>query len=88
MKTKNCKIIKRTDIKVLLILNGEQSRGLRIMVRLHKKQLREKVKELLKEEKGKEAFNLIYSKAEVESYIPLGEKLKERPALTLVEDML
>ena len=88
MKIKNQKMTKETDIKVLLILNQEQSNGLRVVVRLHKKRLKDKVAELLKKEKDKEAFNLICSQAEVDNYIPPGKKLEERPALTFVEDML
>ena len=85
MRTKNQK---KTDMKVLLILSQEQCNGLRVIVRLHKKHLQERVEELLKKEKDKEAFNLICSQAEVDSYVPPGKRLAERPALTFVEDML
>ena len=88
MKINSQKKAKVADIKVLLILNKTQSNNLRILVRLHKKWLQDRVGALLEEAKDKEAFNLICSKAEVDSYIPPGQKLKKRPALTFVEDML
>lgn len=75
-------------MKILLILNKTQSKDCRLLVKLPYKGLREKVEGLLKEEKDREAFDLICSKAKVESFVPPGTKLSERPELTLIEDML
>ena len=87
MKKKPAKI-KRIQTKVLIILNKSQSNESRILVKLHKKWLREKVNKLLREAKDREAFDLIVSHAEVDRFIPPGTKLTERPAITFVEDML
>ena len=75
-------------MKVLLVLNNKHARDVRILVRLQSKCLREEVIALLEKNKGKEAFDLIVSKALVEDYIPLGTKLTEKPQLTLIEDLL
>ena len=75
-------------MKVLLVLNNKHARDVRILVKLQTKCLREEVITLLEKNKGKEAFDLIISKAMVEDYIPLGTKLVEKPQLTLIEDLL
>ena len=75
-------------MKVLLVLNNKYAKDVRVLVRLQTKWLREEVTALLEENKGKEAFDLIKSKAVVEEYIPSGSKLKEKPQITLIEDLL
>ena len=75
-------------VKALLVLNKTQSSDCRIMVKLHEKRLQDKVGKLMREARSKEAFDLICSQAEVESYLPPGSKLTEMPQVTLIEDML
>ncbi len=75
-------------MKVLLILNHEKAGSLRIIVNVHTGPLRKKVVSLLEENKGREAFDLLVKKAEVEHYLVPGEKTNIKPALTLIEDLL
>ena len=75
-------------MKVLLIVNQSRQNELRILVSLNNNILKQKVIMLMEENKGKEAFNLLKSKAEIEAYFPTGSKLSTKPDLTLIEDML
>jgi len=75
-------------MKVLLILNHEKNGGLRIIVNVHTSPLRKKVVSLLEKNKGREAFDLLVKKAEVEHYLVPGEKTDIKPAVTLIEDLL
>lgn len=88
MKKTNPKNQKGKTMRVLLVLNRSYAEDFRIIVRLHEKWLREKVITLLEEDKDKEAFDLMLSNAEVDSYLPKGSKLTARPQFTLIEDML
>ena len=75
-------------MQVLIILNNQNAQNVRLVVRLHTRWLRRQVDILLKEKRDRDAFNLIVSKARVESYLNPGEKPRQRPVLTLIEDML
>lgn len=72
----------------LLVLDNDNVTNLRVLVTLNKKEHKEKVISLLERNCGKEAFDLLKSKAEVKSYIPHGSKLTVTPEVTLIEDML
>ncbi len=71
----------------LLILNEEKG-NLRIIVRLRHNQMKDRVLSLLGNDKRKEAFDLLKSRAEVEVYLPPGAKLPLTPQVTLVEDLI
>lgn len=74
---------------VLLVLNNENARNLRVIVRLMGKELKEKVISLLEEDRGREAFDILKTKAEVQAYVPSGTQPPGRSVLlTLNEDML
>jgi hypothetical protein len=75
-------------VKVLLIFNNGESHDFKMVVRLQTEDLILRVNRLMAQSRGREAFDLILSSAEVEDYIPPGHKVKIRPALTLIEDIL
>ena len=75
-------------MKVLLILNQEKTKGLRIIVSVNSASLKEKIISLLEANRDREAFDLLVKKAEVEAYLPPGEKAVIRPSVTLIEDLL
>jgi hypothetical protein len=75
-------------MNVLLILDNDNVANLRILVTVSEKQLKARVISLLEENRGKEAFNLLKSTAEVRAYLPRGSKLPVTPEVTLIEDML
>jgi hypothetical protein len=72
----------------LLVLDNNNVSNLRVLVTVTKKELKDQVIELLERNCGKEAFNLLRSKAEVKAYLPRGSKLAVRPEVILIEDML
>ena len=73
---------------VLLVVNRQGSKYMRVMVKAHTKLLKEKVISLLEKDKSREAFDLLVKKAEVETYLAPGQEPPRRPAVTLVEDEL
>lgn len=74
-------------MRVLLVLN-ETGNGLRVMVRLKDGRAKERVISLLEENRCREAFKILKSRAEVEEYLPSGRGSSLRPEVTLIEDML
>ena len=75
-------------VRILLVLNKGRSDDFKVMVRLHSEKLIKSVNSLISQQRAKDAFDLIVSKAEVEDYIPAGKKVSNKPALTLIEDIL
>lgn len=79
-------------MNALLVMDNDNApRGganLRVLVTVTEKQLKDRVIFLLEENRGKEAFNLLKSRAEVKAYLPRGSKLPATPDVTLIEDML
>ena len=75
-------------MNALLILDNDNVSNLRVLVTVTKKELKDQVIILLENNCGKEAFNLLKSKAEVKAYLPRGSKLQVIPEVTLFEDML
>ena len=73
---------------VLLILNREEAKGVRVMVNVHTKSLKQRVIFLLEQGRDRAAFDLLLKEAEVESYLPPGKKARLRPDVTLIEDLL
>ena len=75
-------------MNALLILDNDNVTNLRVLVTVSEKKLKERVISLLEQNRGKEAFNLLKSRAEVKAYLPRGTKLPAQPQVTLIEDML
>lgn len=75
-------------MNVLLVLDNENAANLRILVTVSEKRLQNRIIALLEENRGKEAFNLLKSRAQVKAYLPRGSKLPVTPEVTLIEDML
>ena len=75
-------------MNAILILENDTASNLRILVSITQKKLEKQVISLLDKNRGREAFDLLKSKAEVRAYLPKGSKLPIRPELTLFEDML
>lgn len=74
-------------MNVVLVLNREQMKDMRVMVKLKTSSLRRQVAGLLEEDKGKEAIDLMLKKAEVADYLPPGKKPVEKPNMILMEDL-
>lgn len=75
-------------MNVLLVLDRVKMNDARILVSLTQKKLREQVIKLLEENKGREAFDILKSRAEVKAYLPRGSKPPVKLDMTLFEDML
>ena len=58
------------------------------MVKIRDGRMKERIISLLEENKCWEAFQILKNKAEVENFFPLGERPREKPEVTLIEDML
>jgi len=71
----------------LLVLK-ENGRGLQVVVRVSEKRMKERLVSLLEDNQGREAFELLKNRAEVEEYIPQGARPQVATAFTLVEEML
>ncbi|MBF0387849.1 MAG: hypothetical protein HQL20_08340 [Candidatus Omnitrophica bacterium] len=69
-----------------MILN-QNTKEIRVMVKLKEARMKSAVISLLEDNRGREAFELLRSKAEVEAYFPVGSRLRVRPDVTLFEDM-
>ena len=74
-------------MNVLLVSKKGKAAGVKVIVRLHTKSLREKVIVLLEQNRKKEAFDLVASKARWQAYVPEGAEPYVKPDLTLVEDV-
>ena len=75
-------------MKVLLILNKNNDPGIRFIVNVKNKTLKNRVVCLLEEDKDREAFELLIHEAEVEQFLAPHQKSHIRPDLTLIEDLL
>lgn len=75
-------------MNALLILENDNVTNLRVLVTVKEKRLRNQVISLLEENRGREAFDLLKTRAEVRAYLPRGSKLQVSPEVTLVEDLL
>lgn len=75
-------------MNALLILDNDNVANMRVLVTVTEKKLKEQVISLLAENRGREAFDLLKSKAEVRAYLPRGSKLAVNPQITLIEDLL
>ncbi len=58
------------------------------MVKLTQKKFVKQVISLLEEDKSREAFDILKTKAKVIDYLPRGQKVSGRPEVILFEDML
>ena len=75
-------------MKVLLVLNNTELKNVRVMVQLTKKRVIQDVIGLLEQDKGKEVFDIVMREGQVVDYYPFGKRLAEKPAVTLIEDIL
>jgi hypothetical protein len=75
-------------MKAILVLDNSNVQNLRVMVQLSERKLIEQVISLLEEDRAREAFEILRTKAEVMGYLPRGKKAPGRPDVTLFEDML
>lgn len=75
-------------MNALLVLKNGRVEDVRIIVSLNQKALKEQVISLLEEDRSREAFEILRTKAEVREYLPFGRKPKIKPEVTLFEDML
>ena len=73
---------------ILLVLNRGASQDIKVVVRLNQRTHINRVQQLMAAHLEREAFNLCFTKAQVQHYIPAGTNIKMRPELTLVEDVL
>jgi hypothetical protein len=72
----------------LLVLDNEKCTNVRVLVTVKQRKLKEQVITLLEENRGREAFDLLKSRADFKAYLPRGSKLPMQPQVTLFEDML
>ncbi len=75
-------------MNVLLVLDRVKMNDARILVSLTEKKLKEQVIKLMETNRGKEAFEILKSRAEVKAYLPRGSKPSVKLDMTLFEDML
>jgi len=75
-------------MQVLLVVNWQGSKKMRVIVKAHTKLLKERVISLLEQDKSREAFDLLVKKAEVATYLADGQELFIKPDVTLVEEDL
>lgn len=75
-------------MNVVLVLNREKMKNVRIMVRLKSSGLKQRVMFLLEKDRGREAFELMLKKAEIADYLPPGRKPVQKPSMVLMEDLL
>lgn len=75
-------------MRILLILSSGANHDYKLLVRLHANDVIGRVNDLIKENKKREAFNLIVRKGEVEEYVAPGRKSINMPEMVLVEDFL
>lgn len=75
-------------MQVLLVVNWQGSKKMRVIVKAHTKILKERVISLLEQDKSREAFDLLVRQAEVETYLPDGQEPCVKPEVTLVEEEL
>ena len=75
-------------MRVLMILN-QNTKEIRVLVRLKERRMKDRIVALLEDDRRREAFELLWAKAEVEAYFPLGARPSKRirPDVTLFEDM-
>ncbi|MBF0619126.1 MAG: hypothetical protein HQL19_03045 [Candidatus Omnitrophica bacterium] len=74
-------------MRAVLILRDERAGDARVLVFLKERRLRAKVIELLEHDRGKEAFEIFKTKAEVQAYLPAGAET-HMSEMTLVEELL
>jgi hypothetical protein len=73
----------------LLILNNKDVKNCRVLVKLTKKEFKNQVIDLLENDMGKEAFNILLKEADVRGYLPEDTPAPKIPMMiTLHEDML
>ena len=74
-------------MRVLLKMKNPRDK-LNVLVNVREKRLRDMLVSLLEENRTRDAFLFLRSKAEVEAFLPIGRKPPVLPVFTLVEDEL
>ena len=73
----------------LLVLNNDNVKNCRVMVRITRKKLKKRIITLLEKTKGDEAFDILIREAEVKAYLPMETPPPRTPLLiTLDEELL
>lgn len=75
-------------MRALLVINQGGDRDIKLIVRLHTKELVMGVNRLVAESREREAFRLICLEGQVEAFIPPGQKITFKPEFTFIEDAL
>ncbi len=75
-------------MKILLVLNSTEQKNVRVMIQLTKKRVIKQVIDLLDQAKDREVFHIVMKEGQVVDYLPYGKRLAEKPAVTLIEDIL
>ena len=71
---------------ILLVTKKGPSAGVKVIVRIFAKSLSKKVIVLMEQNRKKEAFDLVASRAHWEAYVPEGKESYIKPDLTLIEE--
>ena len=75
-------------MNALLVLENDNVTNLRVLVTVTERKLKDQIISLLEQNRGREAFDLLKSRAEVRAYLPRGSRLPVNPEVTLIEDLL
>lgn len=70
----------------VLLMMGEKHKKLNILVKLQEKEMQRVLMNMLYQNKSKEAFHLLKTKAEVEAFFPDGQRPPVSPRFVLIED--
>lgn len=70
----------------VLLMMGEKHKKLNILVKLQEKEMQKVLMNMLYQNKSKEAFHLLKTKAEVEAFFPDGQRPSIPARFVLIED--
>ncbi len=70
----------------VLLMMGEKHKKLNILVNLEERRMQKMVMYMLYQNKPKEAFQLLRTRAEVEAFFPEGQRPIIAPRFVLIED--
>lgn len=72
----------------LLLVNNDKVQNLRVIVQVTDKKLKQKVISLLEQDKAGEAFDMLFSHAEVRFYLPGDKPAPRLPFLLMLDEEL
>lgn len=73
---------------ILLILNNQVAKDVRVMVKLTEKNLKERVISLLEKDQGEEAFDALMENAEPYAYFPPGVEIPRTSMLLTLDEKI